>query len=328
MDFFMGLPPTSRRSDSIMVVADRFSKMAHFVACKKMHDASSITGLYFKDINKLHGLSSSIVSDRDSKFLAHFWRTLWKKLGTNLNYSTSFHPQTDWQMEVVNRSLGNLLCCLIKENPREWEAILPLAEFAFNASINKTTPSSPFEVVYGLQPVGVADLLPLPLSTKSNLKALDMVQHMQQVHQAIQQKIQEANAKYKARVDQSKRQLLFENGDLVWVYLPKERQPGGPYFKLQDRKIGLARFSKSSMTMHKKWSCHPIYKLQIPSMFDTWFPMCMVGLLQLNLEAKFSKREGLMPIIFHLTFSILLLYHVFCCSYLGIMLVCYGHLYT
>ena len=106
--------------------------MAHFVACKKMHDASNIAGLYFKDIYKLRRLPSSIVSYRDSKFLAHFWRTLWKKLGMNLNYSTYFHPQTDGQTEVVNRSLGNLLRCLIKENPREWEAILPLAEFAFN----------------------------------------------------------------------------------------------------------------------------------------------------------------------------------------------------
>ena len=92
-----------------------------------------------------------------------------------MNYSTSFHPQTDGQTEVVNQSLGNLLCSLIKENPREWEVILPLAEFAFNASINGTTQSFPFEVVYGLQPAGVADLLPLPLPTKSNLKALDMV---------------------------------------------------------------------------------------------------------------------------------------------------------
>lgn len=116
-----------------------------------MHDASNIAGLYFNDIYKLHGLPSSIVSDRDSKFLAHFCRTLWKKLGTNLNYSTSFHSQTDGQTEVVNWSLGNLLRCLIKENPREWEAILTLAEFAFNASINRTTQSSPFEVVYGIQ---------------------------------------------------------------------------------------------------------------------------------------------------------------------------------
>uniref|UniRef100_A0A2N9F6N0 Reverse transcriptase n=1 Tax=Fagus sylvatica TaxID=28930 RepID=A0A2N9F6N0_FAGSY len=261
MDFVMGLPPTLRRSDSIMVVVDRFSKMAHFVACKKVHDASSIAGLYFKDIYKLHGLPSSIVSDRDSKFLAHFWRTLWKKLGTNLNYSTSFHPQTDGQTEVVNRSLGSLLRCLIKENPREWEAILPLAEFAFNASINRTTQSSPFEVVYGLQPAGVADLISLPLPTKSNLKALDMVQHMQQVHKAVQQKIQDANAKYKARVDQSRRQLLFEEGDLVWVYLPKERQPGGPYSKLQDRKIGpckiLQRLNDNA------------YKVELPSHLQT-----------------------------------------------------------
>uniref|UniRef100_A0A2N9IR32 CCHC-type domain-containing protein n=1 Tax=Fagus sylvatica TaxID=28930 RepID=A0A2N9IR32_FAGSY len=177
MDFVMGLPPTLRRSDSIMVVVDRFSKMAHFVACKKA------PRFILKPMDK-------------RKLLTGAWEVL--------------------------------LRCLIKENPREWEAILPLAEFAFNASINRTTQSSPFEVVYGLQPAGVADLISLPLPTKSNLKALDMVQHMQQVHQAVQQKIQEANAKYKARVDQSRRQLLFEEGDLVWVYLPKERQPGGP----------------------------------------------------------------------------------------------------
>uniref|UniRef100_A0A2N9HYM8 Reverse transcriptase domain-containing protein n=1 Tax=Fagus sylvatica TaxID=28930 RepID=A0A2N9HYM8_FAGSY len=153
MDFVMGLPPTSKRSNSVMVVVDWFSKMAHFVACKKVHDASSIAGLYFKDIYKLHGLPSSIVSDRDSKFLGSLVEDFVEKVGT--------------------------------------------------------TQSFPFEVVYGLQPAGVADLLPLPLPTKSNLKALDMRQ-----------------------------QLLFEEGDLVWVYLPKERQPGGPYSKLQDRKIG------------------------------------------------------------------------------------------
>jgi hypothetical protein len=126
-------------------------------------------------------------------------------------------------------------------------------------------------VVYGLQPAGVADLLPLPFSTKSNLKALDMVQHMQQVHQAVQQNIQKVNAKYKARVDQSRRQPLFEEGDLVWVYLPKERQPGGPYFKLQDRKIEPCKILQKLNDNAYKVELSSHLQTSNSLMFDIWF---------------------------------------------------------
>lgn len=238
MDFVLGLPHTQRGFDSIFVVVDRFSKMAYFIACKKKTDAVRVATLFFREICRLHGLPTSIVSDRDTRFLSHFWRSLWKSLGTSLDMSTAYHPQTDRQTEVTNRSLGNLLRCLVGDNIKSWDFRLCQAEFAHNHALNRSLGFSPFRVVYGLVPRCPLDLSTLPDKTRLHGEAIDFVTDLQQLHQQAHANLEASAAKYKAAADERRREVLFAPGDMVWVYMTKERLPLREYHKLKSKKIG------------------------------------------------------------------------------------------
>jgi hypothetical protein len=92
MDFITKLPRTNKKHDSIMVVVDKLTKAAHFVPIKLTHKAANIVDVYMKEISRLHGIPKTIVSNRDPKFTSKFWKELFNGFGTNLNFSTSYHP--------------------------------------------------------------------------------------------------------------------------------------------------------------------------------------------------------------------------------------------
>jgi hypothetical protein len=111
-------------------------------------------------------MPNAIVFDRNTKFLSHFWRTLWAKLGTKLLFSTTCHPQTDGQTEIVNRTLSAMLRDVLKKNIKMCKECLPHVEFTYNRSLYSTTKMCPFEIIYGLLPHAPIDLMPLPSSKK------------------------------------------------------------------------------------------------------------------------------------------------------------------
>ncbi|XP_057469634.1 uncharacterized protein LOC130758701 [Actinidia eriantha] len=238
MDFVLGLPRSKRGKDSVFVVVDRFSKMAHFIPCHKTDDASHVAELFFKEIVRLHGLPRTIVSDRDAKFLSYFWKTLWGKLGTKLLFSTTCHPQTDGQTEVVNRTLSTLLRAIIKKNTKTWEDCLPHVEFAYNRSVHSATKFSPFEIVYGFNPLTPLDLSPLPLTEHVNLDGKRKAELVKQIHEKAKLNIERRTEQYAKRANKGRQQVVFEPGDWIWLHMRKERFPTQRKSKLLPRGDG------------------------------------------------------------------------------------------
>ena len=125
MDFITGLPKSSRGNDSIWVVIDRLSKVAHFIPVKTTYEGPKLAELYISRIVSLHGTSKSIVLDRGSQFTSRFWKKVQEGLGTQLHFSTAYHSQTDGQTQRVNQILEDTLRACVLEYGSKWEDCLP-----------------------------------------------------------------------------------------------------------------------------------------------------------------------------------------------------------
>ncbi|GJQ95901.1 putative reverse transcriptase domain-containing protein [Tanacetum coccineum] len=149
MYFSTKLPKTSNRHDTIWVIIVRLTKSTHFIPTRETDSMETITRLYIKEIVSRHGVPISIISDRDSHFTSKFWQSLQSALGTQLDMSTAYHPETNGQSERTIQTLEDMLRACVIDFGKGWEKHLPLVEFSYNNSYHASIKATPFEALYG-----------------------------------------------------------------------------------------------------------------------------------------------------------------------------------
>ncbi|XP_042969094.1 uncharacterized protein LOC122301779 [Carya illinoinensis] len=215
MDFIEGLP-ISAGHEVILVVVDRLSKYAHFIPLYHPYTAKSVAKAFVNNITKLHGFPRTIVSDRDRVFMSSFWRQLFELQGSKLKTSSSYHPQTDGQSEVVNRTLEQYLRCFCHEEQRRWADYLPWAEFWYNTSYHSSIEKSPFEVVYGRPP---PLLVSYEKGSASNNEVEQELIDRDEVLAKVKRELKKAQTRMKKYHDQGRRAVSFKVGDYVYLKL-------------------------------------------------------------------------------------------------------------
>jgi len=220
MDFVEGLPLSQGKS-VIMVVVGRLSKYAHFTALAHPYTAASVAKLFMSQIFKLHGMPTSIVSDRDPVFTSSFWREFFRLHGTSLKMSTSYHPQTDGQSKIVNKCLETYLRCFSQDRPTQWSSWLPWAEYWYNTSWHASIKLTPYEAVYGVPP-------PRLLSYVPGMTQVDAVEEVlrtrQQILTLLQHNLQHAQQRMKRYSDLKRTERSFEVGQMVYLRLQPYKQ--------------------------------------------------------------------------------------------------------
>jgi hypothetical protein len=143
-------------------------------------------------------------------------------LGTKVLFSTTCHPQTDGQTEVVNRTLSTMLQAILKTNLKLWEECLLHIQFAYNRSVHSTMKISPFQVVYGFNPRAPIDLLALPPSEMTCFDASQRSEFILKIHEKTELNIEKMNEKYRIPASKCRKEVKLEPGGLVWLHLRKE----------------------------------------------------------------------------------------------------------
>ncbi|KAJ9535195.1 hypothetical protein OSB04_un001722 [Centaurea solstitialis] len=212
MDFVTKLPKTKKGHDTIWVIVDRLTKSAHFLPIKETYSIDKLAQLYVGEIVMRHGVPISIISDRDSRFTSRFWQSLQATLGTRVDLSTAYHPQTDGQTERTIQTLEDMLRACVLEFGGSWDDHLPLVEFSYNNSYHASIQCAPYEALYGRKCRSPLNWLEVG---ENRLFRPDVVQETTDKIKMVQEKLKVARDRQKSYADNRRKPLEFQVGDKV-----------------------------------------------------------------------------------------------------------------
>jgi hypothetical protein len=215
MDLITALPRSRIGNDAIVVFVDKLTKMCHYVATTTNVTAPQLATLFIREVVRLHGVPDSILSDRDPRFTAKFWRAYWSQLGTTLTMSTAYHPQTDGQTENANKTLEIVLRARVNFQQTDWDQHLAAAELAVNNAVHASTGFSPFYLNYGQQVQLPLDQAIALLRPSSNPAAMDRIRRLKSDLDRARQHIERAQQRQAKYADQHRRDVTFKVGDSV-----------------------------------------------------------------------------------------------------------------
>ncbi|GJW70910.1 putative reverse transcriptase domain-containing protein [Tanacetum coccineum] len=208
---------TTTGQDTIWVIVDRLTKSVHFLPMREDDTLEKLTRQYLKEVVLKHGVRVSIISDRDGKFTSHFWKSLNKALGTRLDMSTAYHPETDGQSERTIQTLEDMLRACVLDFGKGWDRHLPLVEFSYNNSYHTSIKAAPFEALYGRKcrsPICWAEV------GDSQLTGPEIIHETTEKIVQIKSRIQAARDRQKSYADVRRKPLEFQVGDKVMLKEP------------------------------------------------------------------------------------------------------------
>ncbi|GJT86352.1 putative reverse transcriptase domain-containing protein [Tanacetum coccineum] len=205
MDFVTKLPKTQSGNDTIWVIVDRLTKSVHFLPMRETDPMDKLARLYLKEVVTRHGIPVSIIYDRDLRFASNFWRSFQKAIGTRLDISTAYHPETDGQSEITIQTLEDMLRACVIDFGNGWERHLPLIEFSYNNSYHASIKDVPFEALYGWKCRLTCLLGPRSRGSSTSITYQETTKNIVQ----IKQRIQTARDRQKSYADVRQKPLEF-----------------------------------------------------------------------------------------------------------------------